>query len=153
MPNRSNPVPMASARLNAAGNVAYLAHPVFTGYRQQATPWYKKLVLAALKLLLPDPLTVTDAPSTAQVTMLRQPKERRTVVHLLHYIPERRGMAFDVIEDVIPLFEVGLAFKLPEPPQRLVLVPSGQPLPHVYRDGYVHVTVPEVRGHQALAAE
>lgn len=139
--------------LNEKGNVAYLAHPVFMGYRQQATPWYKKLVLAALKLLLPDPLTVTDAPSTAQVTILRQEEQRRTVVHLLHYIPERRGVAFDVIEDVIPLFEVGLAFKAPEPPQRVVLVPTGQPLPYAYRDGYVHVTVPEVRGHQALIAE
>ena len=139
--------------MNAAGNVIYLAHPLFTGYRQQATPWYKKLVLAALKLLLPDPLTVTDAPSTAQVTMLRQEEAGRTVVHLLHYIPERRGLAFDVIEDVIPLFEVGLAFQTPQPPEKVTLVPTGQPLPFEYRDGYVHVTVPEVRGHQALVAE
>jgi len=139
--------------LNEAGTVAYLAHPVFAGYRRQATPWYKKLVLAALKLLLPDPLTVTDAPSTAQVTLLRQEDQRRTVVHLLHYIPERRGMAFDVIEDVIPLFNVNLAFKVPEAPGRVVLVPTGQSLPHAYRDGYVHVTLPQVRGHQALVAE
>jgi hypothetical protein len=139
--------------LNQAGNVAYLAHPVFSGYRRQATPWYKKLVLATLKALLPDPLTVTDAPSTAQVTVLRQKEQQRTVVHVLHYIPERRGMAFDVIEDVIPLYNVGLAFKAPEPPERVTLIPTGQPLPHAYRDGYVHVTVPEVRGHQALVAE
>jgi len=75
------------------------------------------------------------------------------VVHLLHYIPERRGLAFDVIEDVIPLFEVGLAFQTPRPPEKVTLVPTGQPLPFAYRDGYVHVTVPKVRGHQALAAE
>src|SRR2546422_3857235 len=38
---------------------------------------------------LPDPLVKTDAPTTAQITINRQPEERRHVVHLLHYIPER----------------------------------------------------------------
>jgi hypothetical protein len=36
-------------------------------------------------------------------------RSQRTIVHVLHYIPERRGLDSDVIEDVIPLANVQLA--------------------------------------------
>lgn len=138
--------------MNAAGNVIYFAHPIFTGYRRQAVLWYKTLFLAALKKLLPDPLVLCEAPSTAQVSILRQPDKGRTIVHLLHYIPERRGLEFDTIEDVIPIYNIALAFKAP-PPQAVYLAPSGQKLPYAYADGYVKVNVPEVVGHQMVVAE
>jgi hypothetical protein len=138
---------------NAAGNVIYFANPIFGGYRKQAVLWYKKLFLAALRSLLPDPLVICEAPSTAQVSVMAQPAFGRTVVHLLHYIPERRGLEFDTIEDVIPLYNVPLRFKAAHQPQRVYLAPSGQALPFGYKGGYVIVTVPEVRGHQIVVAE
>ncbi|MBC7239318.1 MAG: beta-galactosidase, partial [Chloroflexi bacterium] len=104
---------------NEAGNVIYFANPIFMGYRRQAVLWYKKLFLAALRLLLPDPLVICQGPSTLQVTLLRQTWEGdvpRTVVHLLHYIPERRGLEFDTVEDVIPLYNVALAFRTAQAP-------------------------------------
>lgn len=149
----SNPQPYPAITRNAQGNVLYFAHPVFLGYRQQAPLWYKRLVLAALRLLLPEPLVTTDAPSSAQVTVLRQPAQGRTVLHLLHYIPERRGLEFDTIEDVIPLHDVTVRLRLDAAPRRVYLAPQDESLPHAYRDGYVHVTVPRVVGHQMVAVE
>ncbi len=70
------------------GRVVYLTHPVFSTFAQYGMLFYKQLVLNALKLLLPNPLVMADAPSTLQVTWNRQPAQRRSVVHLLHYIPE-----------------------------------------------------------------
>ena len=139
--------------LNAAGNVLYLAHPIFAGYRRQAPLWYKQLFLAALQRFLPDPLLECEAPSSAQALLLRQPEEGRAVVHLLHYIPERRGQAFDTIEDVIPLYNVRLAFKTNEQPKRVYLAPSGEELEFSYESGYVRLTVPEVVGYQVVVAE
>lgn len=141
---------------NEAGNVIYFANPIFMGYRRQAVLWYKKLFLAALRLLLPDPLVVCQGPSTLQVTLLRQPWEGdvpRTVVHLLHYIPERRGLEFDTVEDVIPLYNVALAFRTAQAPQRVYLAPSRTPLDFSYDRGYTRVIVPNVQGHQMVVAE
>ncbi|MHB1294584.1 MAG: beta-galactosidase trimerization domain-containing protein [Anaerolineae bacterium] len=138
---------------SAAGNVIYLAHPIFQGYRRQAPLWYKSLFLAALQMLLPDPLVTCQAPSTAQVTLTRQEAQGRTIAHLLHYIPERRGTEFDIIEDVIPLYRVGLAFRVPQQPKRVYLAPQGTELAYSYDAGVVRVVVPEVMGHQMVVAE
>ncbi|MHB1356559.1 MAG: beta-galactosidase trimerization domain-containing protein [Anaerolineae bacterium] len=139
--------------LNAAGNVCYLAHPVFAGYRRQAPLWYKKLFLACLHRLLPEPMLTIKAPSTMQTALQIQPEQGRTVVHLLHYIPERRSTAFDTIEDIIPLYNLALALKTDKAPSKVYLAPQMTELSFRYSDGYVRVVVPEVMGHQLVVAE
>ncbi len=139
--------------VNAAGNVIYFAHPIFAGYRRQAVAWYKELFLAVLRQVLPDPLVECAAPSTAQVTLLRQSSPERSIVHLLHYIPERRGLEFDTIEEIIPLHNVPLAFRVPHPPRRVYLAPSDQDVAYTYEEGYVRLVVPEVNGHAMVVAE
>ena len=148
-----SPVAYPGITMNAAGNVIYLAHPIFEGYRRQAPLWYKRLFQAALKLLLPDPLVITDAPTTAQITVMRQTAPARTVVHLLHYIPERRGLEFDTIEDVIPLHNVALSIRAEGAPQQVYLAPEGSGLAFTYRDGRVQCVVPRVDGHQMVVLE
>ena len=82
----------AGRRRSCAGERSvYFAHPVFTQYDTNAPRWCKTLVANALALLLPEPLVTHDGPSTLRVSVTEQPDERRWVVHLLHYIPERRG--------------------------------------------------------------
>lgn len=152
-PNLGSDAGYPSIAMNTAGNVIYFAHPIFCGYRRQAVLWYKKLFLAALRLLLPDPLVTCDAPSSAQVTMLRQPDKQRTVVHLLHYIPERRGLEFDTIEDIIPLHDIVLSLKTALRPSRVYLAPSGEEIPFTHNKGYVHLQVPKVQGHQMVVTE
>jgi hypothetical protein len=132
------------------GRVVYFAHPVFGGYQKHGARWYKQLVLNCLSRLLPRPLVKTDAPSTADVTVTRQPAEGRAIVHILHYIPERRSETIDTIEDVIPLHDVTVQLRLDQPPQRAYLAPQEAELPVTYADGYASVTVPEVRGHQMV---
>jgi hypothetical protein len=150
-PNKPTDYPTVT--INAAGNVIYFAHPIFTGYRRQAVLWFKQMFLAALAQLLPDPLVRCQAPSSAQVTLLRQAEQGRSVVHLLHYVPERRGLEFDTIEDVLPLYRIPLAFKTATRPQRVYLASSGQELTFEYAEGYVRTEVPEVVGHQMVVAE
>jgi hypothetical protein len=114
---------------------------------------YKLLVLNALARLLPRPLVRTDAPTTAHVTLTRQPARRRHMVHVLHYIPERRGTQFDTVEDVIPLHGVSLGLRCGSPPSKVYLAPQGDSLVCAVRDGYAHVTIPVVEGHQMVVFE
>jgi len=152
-PDPEKTLPYPAMVRNAQGNVIYMAHPVFAGYRRQAPLWYKRLFVAALNLLMPDRLVVTDAPSTAQLTLTRQSEPDRTVVHILHYIPERRGLEFDTIEDVIPLYDVQVDVRTAVSPARVYLAPSREPLPLSFADGYAHLAVPRVLGHAMVVLE
>ncbi|NLX44079.1 MAG: beta-galactosidase, partial [Chloroflexi bacterium] len=149
----NNVAPYPAITQSADGKVIYFAHPIMAGYRLQAPLWYKRLLAAALGLALPEPMVLSDAPSSAQVTVTRQADQARTIVHLLHYVPERRGLEFDTIEDVIPLHQVRVGLRAADRPARLYLAPDGQDLPFEYADGRVWCTVPRVDGHAMLVIE
>ena len=108
----------------------------------------------AIDLLLVAPVLRVTGPTTLQASVLEQREERRTIVHLLHYIPERRGQDFDVIEDVIPVEDITVSLRAPGRVSAARLVPQGQELRLTrQQDGRVSVVVPRVVGHQMIAFE
>jgi hypothetical protein len=135
------------------GAILYFSHPVFTQYYENAPRWCRQIVLNALELLLPDPLIRIKAPSTALVTVNEQKQQRRWIVHLLHYIPERRGQAFDVIEDVIPVYGIEVSIRVPDRVRRVTAVPQGQKIRFSTGEGRIHFTVPRLNGHQMISLE
>jgi hypothetical protein len=129
------------------GSCIYFAHPVFTQYNQNAPLWCKKLVAAAVDLLLPRKLVEVEAPSSMLAALNHQPDRKRYVLHLQHYIPERRGQRFDVIEDVIPVHDVRVSVVVPGKAEAVLLVPAGEAIDFEQVDGRVGFTVPKVDGH------
>lgn len=133
------------------GRVIYFSSPIFSQYHQNAPRWCKTLVLNALASLQPEPLVQHDGPSTLQVTLNEQSTEKRQVLHLLHYIPERRGLDFDTIEDVIPLYNVTISVKVGQSVKAVTLVPEDSALEFEAKDGRVSFTIPVITGHQMIS--
>ncbi len=129
---------------------AYASHPLFTMYHEHGMQAYKQLIVNAIERLLPQKLVMAAAPSTAQINLNFQAEHNRYVLHMLHYIPERRFNAVDVVQDVIPLYDTALSVRLPERPARVYSAPAQQELPFEWTDGYAHLVAPEVRGHQMI---
>ncbi len=132
------------------GNVIYFAHPIFRQYNQNAPRWCKLMFLNGLDLLLPDPLLRHQGPSTLLTAINAQADPQRWVVHLLHYIPERRGLDFDIIEDVIPLHELAVSLRAPGPVTRVRTVPEGEELSFATVGGRVNFILPRLHGHQMV---
>jgi hypothetical protein len=132
-----------------SGRAVYFAHPLFAQYQQNAPRWCKQIVLNAIGLLLPDPLVRASLPSAGLVAVNEQ--EGRYVVHLLHYVPERRGQDFDVVEDVVPLADVEVSVRVPRRVRSVSTAPQGARLPFADRDGRVTFTLPRLLGHQMVA--
>jgi hypothetical protein len=152
------------------GDVIYFSSPLFTLYDRMAPPWCKRLLLNALEMFLPQPLVRHSGPSTLFVTLAEQnvnsasqgtqagagvhlsagDSPQRFVLHLLHYIPERRGTEFDVIEDVIPLYNVPISLRIARPVGSVTVAQGGEPLPFDLDGDRVLFTVPEVVGHQMI---
>jgi len=132
------------------GNAIYFAHPIFTQYNKNAPRWCKKLFLNALALLLPEPLVRLDAPTTTLSALNEQPASNRQVLHLLHYVPERRGKDFDIIEDVIPIFGVKVSVRVPGKVKAVACVPQQEAVKFKQKDGRVEFTLKKLDGHQMI---
>lgn len=137
----------------ATENTVYFVHPIFGAFMRHGVRTYKLLFLNALKRLLPEKLTETNAPSTAHISVMHQAEEGRTIVHLLHYIPEQRYREIQTIDEAIPIYNVALGVQLAQQPKRVYLAPQGQDLPFTWSAGRAQVTVPEVNGHALVVFE
>ena len=129
----------------------YFAHPIFTQYNRNAPRWCKKLFLNALELLLPEPLVRLEAPTTTLTALNEQARENRWVLHLLHYIPERRGQDFDIIEDIIPLYNLKVSIRAPKKVREVLAVPQQSKLTYQQKGGRIEFVLPKLEGHQMIA--
>ncbi|MGB7159739.1 MAG: alpha-amylase family protein [Tepidisphaeraceae bacterium] len=133
------------------GNVGYVAYPVFAAYALHGNAPYRLLVRNLLERLLPEPILRVAGPTSTEATVTRQ--KGRTIIHLLQYCPERRTEKLDLIEDIVPLFDVPLSLKMAKPPKRVYLAPERKAVEFEHLAGRVNLRVPVVRGHAMIVFE
>ena len=133
--------------------VAHVSHPIFRIYYNHGPIPMRQLAANLLERLLPDPMVRHEGlPSFARVTVTTQPERR--MLHVLSYVPERRGTSTDMIEEPIVLGDVRLGLRIDgRPPRRVYLAPTGDGLPLDTSDGYAWTTVPVVPGHALVVFE
>ena len=132
------------------GRAVYFAHPIFIQYNDNAPEWCKQLVVNAVEMLIGAPLVQHDGPSSVLAALNDQPREKRRVLHLLHYIPERRSQSIDVIKDIIDLHDLTVSVKAARKVRTVRCVPQDQPLTFSQADGRVEFTLPILHGHQMV---
>ncbi len=134
------------------GNIVYFAHPIFNAYKKHGNLVFKKLVSNCINLLLGADMVESSLPSTARVTVLDQQDKGRRVVHVLHYPIEKRS-DIEIIEDVIPLYNINMRVKVDSNVKEVYLAPRMKALSYGYTDGYAEFVIPEVNGHQMIVIE
>ena len=137
------------------GRAVYCAFPLFRAYKLHGNQIYKQVIARLIAGLLPDPLLRVTGPSTLEATLLEQRPTgaRRWVAHLLHYIPQRRTPALDIVEDVIPLHDLPLSVKTPSRPRRVYMAPQLVDLPFEWDGRYASCVLPRLDGHQLVCYE
>jgi hypothetical protein len=103
-------------------------------------------------LIYREPTPAAPMPSAGRVSLLHQPQKRRYVAHLLYAPALQRGRCL-VIEDMVPLYNIAMALRVPEAILEVRLPLEGQDLLAERAGEAVHVTVPEVCGHQVVVFE
>jgi len=132
-----------------SGAIVYLAHPVDAMYYQHGARLHRQYFANALALIYQQRILAVSLPSAGRINLAHQPQHRRYVAHLLYGPPLQRGRCL-VIEDLVPLYHTPVTLAVPETIQRVSLVPNGDELPIVRREGVIQVTVPKFSMHQAV---
>ena len=104
---------------------------------------------------MPDPLLRTEGiPSLARATVTEQRQLGRRMVHILTYVPERRGAKIDMIEEPIEINHAKLSLRNDgRKPSRVYLAPTGEELSFTICDGYTSVSLPAVSGYCLVVFE
>jgi hypothetical protein len=137
-----------------SGQCIYFSHKIFEIYAQYAPTWVKRLFLNALERLLPDPLLKHDGPLTLQTSVTEQVEQDRWVIHLLNYVPLRRAVELEVIEEATPVTDLKLSLKTSRPVKRVALRPQQYySLDFWEQEGRTEFVVPRFAGHAMIAVE
>ena len=140
------------------GNVIYCAHPVFGIYRRNAPKWCKVMVGDAIQRLCGNKMVSHNGPSSLLCILSQQTQDKPDqteesckILHLLHYIPEKRSEEIYTIEDVIPLYHTEFRVNLGgRHMKEMRLVPENKPSAYEEKDGYVEFEVEKIEGHQMV---
>lgn len=134
------------------GNVAYIGWEAFSGYAISGDLHLKELCAYAINVLLDggSSLEIGHFPDRGIATLTQQ--GNRKILHLLYAHTTIRGMNTEVIEDIVPIFDVQVSVKT-DKPEKVLLVPENKELPFAYQDGKATFTVPKVYIHQMVSLE
>uniref|UniRef100_UPI003216D934 hypothetical protein n=1 Tax=uncultured Draconibacterium sp. TaxID=1573823 RepID=UPI003216D934 len=134
------------------GNIVWCAHDLETIYAKEGSQVHCQLFFNALDQLLSDPFVKVEMPSCGRMNLLHQPQSNRYVVHLTYGTPLKRGRA-QVIDDLVPLYNVPVSVDFDEKIKKAYTIPGKQPLKMNKVDGKLLVVVPEFKCHTAVVFE
>ncbi len=134
------------------GNVAYIGWDIFTAYAKHGHLCFKELFSFVVNRMLGENRAAfAQIPDRAVLTLTRQEKEKRSIMHLLFAHTTLRGEHTEIIEDTVPLYNVKCSVKCDKRPSAISLVPCGKELEFEYADSFAKFIVPEVNIHQMIA--
>jgi len=97
----------------ADGKVWHFAFPIAADYYQYATTIMKRVLGNIIRQVLPEPLvTVKNLPSYGVATVTDQPARHRRLLHLLCFVPEKRGRAMEIIEEPSVAVNLDISLRL-----------------------------------------
>ena len=135
------------------GNVVYTAHPLSKQYFEYGSIYHKRIFLSALAKIYTEPvLTVSNFFSEGRVSLIEQEKENRYCLHLLYGVPTKRGNT-EVIEDLPPIYDVGISLRTKKAVTRVSFPLTGEAIAFTQKDEDVCFTVPSFSCHTVIAIE
>ncbi|MBO5857911.1 MAG: beta-galactosidase trimerization domain-containing protein [Clostridia bacterium] len=135
-------------------NIAYIGWDIFSAYALHGHLCFKELFKAIIEKMLGAEKTISvNIPDKAVVTLTRQEKENRSMLHLLYAHTTVRGKGTEVIEDTVPLYNVNCSVKYNKKPSKVVMQPQNEEIKFEYVNGEVKFTVPKVDIHAMVVIE
>jgi hypothetical protein len=131
----------------------YFAWNVFQDYATSGSLFLKESVLHALDILLGRRKLETNLPAQGVVTLMRQESKRRYVNHLLYASPVKRGEKTEIIEDILPVYNVEVSVEILEHVKNVYLAPQMQNLEFIQVDQRLCYTVPVLECHQMVVID
>lgn len=132
----------------------YIAWKFFSDYSTNGSLILKDTIKFALNNLLSDNKVLSTTLKEQGITTLQhQQDKRRYVHHLLYAIPVKRGEGVEVIEDIVPVYDINTELQVPEKIKKVYLAPQMINIPFTQNGHTLKYTVDKIDCHQMVVIE
>ncbi|MCL1793328.1 MAG: hypothetical protein FWG34_05630 [Oscillospiraceae bacterium] len=132
----------------------YIAWAIFEDYATKGSLICKEIVKYAIEALLGDKKTfISNMPSGGIATLMKQPQQNRYINHLLYASPVKRGDKIEVIEDLMPLFNINVELLIPEKITKVYDAKTNEQIKFTQDGAKVGFAIDEVSCHKAVVLE
>lgn len=130
----------------------YIAWDIFNDYAVSGEIHLKQITVFALDRLLGERKTlITNLPAQGVATLMEQ--NSRQICHLLYASPVKRGNGVEIIEDILPVYDVSVSIRTDKNISRVYLAPQMEEIPFTYENGRVTAQIKKLECHQMAVFE
>jgi hypothetical protein len=134
-------------------SAVYLAHPLARQYYEFGSIYHKRYFMKALSCIYSgNPVRVKGLGSAGRIRTIKQETNSRYCINLTYANPSARGAA-EIIEDILPLYDLKFEACLPENIKRIYLPLSGEDIPFEYENGTLNFSLKKLQCHEAIVLE
>ncbi len=135
------------------GNIVYVSHPLGKQYLQYGSLYHKRYFMMALNLVYGGSiLEVYGLGAQGRCTMINQEDKNRYCINLAYASPVKRGKA-EVIEDIMPVYNLKIAVNTDKNIKRVYEGVSGNELEFATNKGKVEFVLPKLECHCSVVVE
>ena len=133
---------------------AYVAFP-FREYAMVGQIFAKRMMEAVINACIGKGKSAeVTMPSGAAMTLMDQEAEKRLVLHLVYAPTNTRGeKKLEIIEDIVPLYQIPVELRTDKKIQRAYLAPTGEEIAFAVTEEGVRFTVPKVDLHAMVVLD
>ena len=145
----STPLPALARK----GNVVFMAHAIGRIYNDYGCVAHRDYLISALKNLCGyEPTVKCRLDSCGRVTVIDQKESARYCVNLTYAAPAKRGIA-EIIDDIIPLYNVGFGMKTDRLIKRVYSPIDNVEIPFASDGKSLSFTIPKLECHNTVVIE
>jgi hypothetical protein len=125
------------------GKAIFLSNDIFGAYYLRPQWNLKNIFRNLLNTYIPEKLIEIEAPSNVEVVLAE--KEGKKQVHLVnHFRDKSLGNSNTIVENVLPVYDIGVKVKVDHKPGSVELMPEKAHLSFEFDEGYVSFVIPKL---------
>lgn len=132
------------------GNSVYISWKMFSDYTRLGEVYTKEILHHIIDELLEEKMIQTEMPVPSIVTVRKQEKENRDIIHLLYGVPIKKGKV-EVIEGIPTLRMIGISYRTSQRVKEVVDTESGEKIPFTEENNQICFSVKEINCHKMIS--
>lgn len=126
----------------------YIACNIFSDYANVGSLSSKQIIKPLLKNLIKDKIIVSNLPSQAKACISED--EKSYYLNLLYANTIKRGIGVEVIEDIVPLYDIDISLNISNEIQKVILVPQNKEIKFIVQNGRIDFKIDKLDKHQLV---